>query len=377
MPPGNNQQQQDDFELRSWLADIAADGSLSQEEIGTLQNILGKEKVTGRLKDQVLMRRDYSRKTQELGDQRRSLEADVQAVLDERTNLANWKKDLDTKYNKALADLESARITEGQFRARIKSIADRFGADETSLLEGIAAPAANPQNNGGGDRGGGNGNGNPPVNYVTVEEFQRQVNRFDSSAPALMAEFADLSEEHMELFGKSLRTFEYTDASGNVLHGRSALLAKAMETNGQLGRQNKPQRSLRQIWEQTFEVPKKRQELERAAIETEVRGKLETEMRRQNTEAAMNGGNLRGMPQQREHSPIFARDMKTPAEKDAEAAAAARNGNTGNNGNNQPLPQDRNSAVGREQRWMKAAESFQDRRSRGVPLGQPETAKSA
>ncbi len=122
MPLPNSSQisQTDDFDLQTWLADITAEGSLSQEEVKSLGTILGNDKVKSKLRDQVLMRRDYSRKTQELADQRRQVEADVNEILRERQDLATWKSGIDSQLKKAYADLDSTRSSEAQFRARIR-----------------------------------------------------------------------------------------------------------------------------------------------------------------------------------------------------------------------------------------------------------------
>jgi hypothetical protein len=373
MPTGSNQQL-DDFDLQSWLADISADGSLSQDEVNNLKSILGKDKVTTRLKDQVLMRRDYSRKTQELADGRRALEADVNSVLQERQNLAEWKSGLDDKYNKIAADLEAARITEGQYRARISTLARQYNADEKALLEGISTPEGGNKGGDGGapaNKGGGNGD---QSQYLTREDVNKLAAQRDRQTLRLLAEFPDIAEEHQELFGKSLRTFEYTTPSGEQLRGRSAFIQKALDTNDQLTRQGRPAMDLRRIWETTFDVPKKREEMHTETLRTQIRGELEGEYRQKATEAALNGGNAPGRPgQQREHSPVFAKEMKTPAERDAEAAAGNGNGH----GDNGRLPPPAESAAGRESRWQKSASSFLDRRARGIPMGQPDVAKSA
>jgi hypothetical protein len=372
MPTGNNQQSQDELDLRQWIASIAADGTLTQDEIANLQNILGKEKVAGRVRDGVLMRADYTRKTQELADQRRNLESDVQSVLNERQSLAQWKQGIDEKFNKVVADLEAARITEGQFRARIKTLAATYGADEAALFEGITTPAAGVAPGAGGGTGApagaGNGNGDQPK-YITEADLQRLAAQRDRQMLALMADFPEIAEEHQELFGKSLRTFEYTDAAGNVLHGRAALLQKALDANAQATRQGRQQQTLRSVWESTFEVPKKRQELERATLTQQIRGELEGEYRQKATEAALEGGLTGGKQTQRDHSLLFSKEMKTPAEKDAARAAASGSTAQGDNGR---LPPPQDTAVGRETRWMKAAQGYTDRRAKGIPLGQPE-----
>jgi hypothetical protein len=361
---------QQTFELKQWIANIAADGALSTEEIANLNNILGKsDVVSGRVRDGVLMHDDYTRKTQDISRQRTQNEADVQAILGERQSLADWKRGLDEKYNNLAAELEASRMTEGQFRARIKTLAATYGAREEDLLAGITtpevkSPAGGPPN--------GNVNGTPSHDnldksqFVSLEEYNRASNRF----PYLIAESADIAEEHQELFGKSLRSFEHVLADGTKLTGRKALVAKAIEENAKLQRAGRPTKDLRQHWEETFDVGTKREEVKRTAWETDARKRWDEENRARNTEAAISGGQP---PQGRtaEHSILFSRNMRTPAEK--EAAAAQGNGNRGPDRDATMPPV---GAADREARWQRASHNYLGRRAAGVPMGQPDPADS-
>ena len=367
--PQPNSSQTDDFDLQTWLADITAEGSLTQEEVKSLGTILGNDKVKSKLKDQVLMRRDYSRKTQELADQRRQVEADVTAILDERQDLANWKAGLDTQLSKAYADLDSERSTAAQFRARIQTIAEQSGMDPAELMKGLpaataatGAAAATAATSTGG--GAGNGTGAQPVDmtkFVPIDDF----NRFARQSPLLYAEVEDIFTEHAELTGKPLK-MEYTDSGGKKHTGRKALLIKAAEHNARSG--NKPM-SVRDIWEQDFNIPQVRDQQLRESIRTEERGKLDAEFKTKLSEQMLNGGTPgRTTPlADRPKSVLFddKRDQRTPAER--ESAAAAGSGDNGARTNSDPPP---SSAAHREERWQRAASSYVNRRAQGVPMGQ-------
>lgn len=366
------QTNQDDFTLDQWLSDISADGSLSKEEIQSLSTILGKDKVSSKFKNQVLMQRDYSRKTQELASQRAQVEQDVNEILAERADLAKWKQGVDGQLQKAYSDLDSERTTTAQFRARMQTISDQTGIDVAELMKGLpAARAASSEaviaaNSGGGGGNGGNGGGSTfdPSKVVSREDFNRVV----QANPLLQAEMFDLATEHQELFGKPLK-LEYTDQRGNRFVGMRALVAKASEFN-----QRNPGKtmSLRETWETDFKVPEKRQELLRESIRSEERGKLDAEYKTKLSSEILNGTPGRAAPlADQPKSVLFdkKRDQRTPAERDA----AAANGDKGQQQQTEPPP---SSAANREERWQKAAHSYVDRRAAGIPLGQEAPAKS-
>lgn len=362
----------DDFTLDQWLSDISADGSLSKEEIQSLSTILGKDKVQAKLKNQVLMQRDYSRKTQELASQRAQVEQDVNEILAERADLAKWKQGVDGQLQKAYSDLDSERTTAAQFRARMQTISDQTGIDVAELMKGLpAARAASSEavidasKNGGANGGGNNGGGSvfDPSKVVSREDFNRVV----QANPLLQAEMFDLATEHQELFGKPLK-LEYTDQRGNRFVGMRALVAKASEFN-----QRNPGKtmSLRETWEADFKVPDKRQDLLRESIRSEERGKLDAEYKTKLSGEILNGTPGRTTPlADQPKSVLFdkKRDQRTPAERDA----AAANGDKGQQ-QTEPPP---SSAAQKEERWQKAAHSYVDRRAAGIPLGQEAPAKS-
>ncbi len=369
MPLPNTQT--DDFDLQAYLSDISADGSLSAEDIGTLGKILGTDKVKSKLRDQVLMRKDYTRKTQELADSRRQLDEDINNVLNERAELATWKNDVDAKLKKAYGDLNSERSTAAQFRARIQTIADQSGLDVNELLQGLpaaasatAAAAAPPAANG---NGGTMDSSFDSSKFVPVDDF----NKFARQSPMLYAEVEDIFQEHQDLTGKTLK-MEYTDSAGKKWTGRRALLVKASEHNSRPG--NRPM-SVRDLWETDFNIPAVRQQQLESSIEARVTEKLDAQYKTKLSEAALNGGTpgrslaLTDSPK----SVLFddKRDHRLPAEREA-AAASGHAGNGDNGRSTEPPP---TSASRNETRWMKYAQSYADRRAQGVPPGQEAPAR--
>ena len=363
--PNSSQAQTDDFDLQAYLADISADGSLSAEDVSSLGKILGNEKVKSKLRDQFLMRKDYTRKTQELADSRRQLDEDINNVLNERAELATWKNDVDAKLKKAYTDLNSERSSSAQFRARIQTIADQTGLDVNDLLQGLptaaaATAAAAAATNGGGTGAAANGSDGSTFDsskFVPVDDF----NRFARQSPLLYAEVEDIFAEHQELTGKPLK-MEYTDTSGKRHTGRKALLIKASEHNSRAG--NRPM-SIRDLWETDFNIPAVRQQQLESSIEARVTEKLDAQYKTKLSEAALNGGTPgRTTPlADRPKSVLFddKRDQRTPAEREAAPAT------NGDNGAHSTPPS--NSAAREQSRWQKAAQHYVERRSQGIELG--------
>lgn len=347
----------DDFDLQSWLSDISADNSLSQEEVTSLRTILGKDKVAPKLRDHFMMRRDYSRKTQEVADARRGVDADIQTILAERADLATWRQGIEAQLSKAMNDLETARITEAQYRARIQKIGEQTGLDPKELMGGLpeavaaAAAAATSPTNG--------TNGREPLDqskFTSSEEF----NRFARMSPLLTAELFDLNQEHAELFQKPLKT-EYTDSHGNKWTGTRALVVKTAEHN-QRNPQN--QRSVRQMWEDDFKVSDRRKDIERDAIRTEERTKLDAEYKTKLSENILSNGTPgTSLMQAPESRALFSKDRQRPSGTESSAATPPADKGA------EPPASGVEDAVKQATHWTKAARSFVDRRAQGVPLG--------
>src|SRR5215467_823697 len=350
-------QDANDFDLHAWLADISKDGSLNQETVKNLGTIL--EPVKSKLRDQFLMRGDYTRKTQELADRSRQVETDVNEILKERQDLANWKNGVDAKLSKAYADLDSDRTTAAQFRARIQTIADQNGLDPAELLQGLSA-ATTATKTAATETATNTGNGAGTVDaskFVSSDDFMNFARR----SPLLNAEVEDIFSEHLELTGKPLK-YEYKDSTGRVHTGRKALLIKAAEHNARSGNQSM---SVRDIWEQDYKIPEVRQQQLVDSIRAEERGKLDAEYKTKLSESMLAGGTPgRTTPlPDRPKSVLFdeKRDQRTPAERETAAASG------GDNGHNVPPP---TSAAHDNTRWMKYGQGFLDRRAHNVPLGQ-------
>ncbi len=349
-------------DLRGWLGNIKTAGSLSDDELKTLEGILGKDKVLGALNDQVLMREDYSRKTQEVAEQRKQVETEVNAILQERADLAQWRKGVEDKLTKAFADLNTERSTRAQFEARIKTIAEQNGLDEKDLMAGIVIPGVSPN-------GGGNPNPGAPANgtpqYLTVEDLDKllekrltdRMGQLGLLATGVPAELYDIQAEHLMVTGKPLPVVR--DAQGKPTEGGVALWREAAEKGI----------SLRALWEQKYNIPQLRHDKEREAIRAEERGKLEAEFRAAATENVLQNGAPR-TGTQGPRSILFDREMKTPAERDA-AAALSAGADAGDKGHNPPA----GTAASGETRWQKAAGSYLDRRAHGIALGKEDVAQ--
>jgi hypothetical protein len=319
-----------DLDLRAWLKDLAADGAISDEEMTNLEGVLGREKVLPRVQKAVMLNGDYTRKTQTLAEDRRTLEEQRKKLDDETAALVDWRKGVEGQLQKAYDDLSTARTTSAQYEARVKTIADRYGLDAAELL------GASPPGGENGDQTMAHAQPAPsgfdPKQYLRQEDFDKTMEGAKALMPALSAELFDLNNEHQELFGKPLR-----DAKG--------LVNRALKAGC----------SLRELWEEEHKVGERRVELEVTKRVASEREKLEADYRAKVSEAVAAGGSVRELNQPRSTVYEKNKDWKPPAEADVP-------------GKPQLAPE--RTAAQQNERWQNAALSFKDRRAQGIPLGQ-------
>jgi len=336
------------IDLQAWLKEIAADGSLSESEISTLLPILGKEKTLNRLSDQVLMRGDYTRKTQELADERRRLNSEISTQRDE---LETWRSGVQTQLDKAYGDLQTARTTQAQFEARVRTIAERNNLDPRELLAG-SDQARREVDATTREEGKAAGLSEADLDRLLDTRIQSYLGNSRVIAGAIDAEISDIADEHRELFGTRLK--------------RTELYQKAVALNMERQKSKQPLLSVRDIWEAENKVPEKRKELERSAMRAELQKEVETENRAKLSESLLDSGNHRASGLTDQHSPVFQRERKLHADGREHKADTSN----GSDKSQQDKTVETRTAAEGEGRWQKAAMSFRDRRAQGVPLGE-------
>lgn len=306
-------------------------GLPEDQEKNLLDVLSANEKAATQFVGQRLRHDDYTRKTQELAAQRKTLEEQTgQQVAQYAQQLAEAQD----KINKIMADLEQAKISEATANARLMRV------KETYLLSDEDIPALDVRNPAGTKTDGGQ------IDLdKKLEEFGRKILstlREDLSAlPRVAALQSDIMLQHQELTGKRLTRDEMNE-----------LLSVA----------EKERVPLETAWERRYDIPKLRMERE---IERRVKEELEraeAERRRKASEEALSG--VRRSPEEilgKPLSPVLGRTFGA----DAKPKDPADSG-----------PADK-SARPRLSGAERAAAKFLERRSQGIPLGAPDTSAAS
>jgi hypothetical protein len=236
------------FDTKAFIEDLKKNqGKLTDEQVKQIEAALGIEAVGKHLEGFGLRQAEFSRKMNELAEQKKQADAAVKAkedaVIEDVKKLSNWKAEVETLYGTAQDALEKERLRSFQLGERITRLATQYGEDPKTWLGGEPPPEPKKKE------------GEPPAldkRYLTQEEWEKHRNEPRSSLIAAV-ELQELAEEHRELFGKRLKPAE---------------LLKAAAEN---------KRTLREQWETQFEVPKKRSELEEKAIKERIEARVAEE----------------------------------------------------------------------------------------------------
>src|ERR1051325_9897233 len=134
----------DDFDLKQWLAEIKAEGGLPDDQVQQLETILGTDKAKTFLKRSVSNHKDWTRKTMEAAEIRKAAEADKAAIEQERQQLAQWRDGVQSQLDDAYKQYQDSNISAATLKARIQTIASKYGIPEQELLAGELPPDVQP-----------------------------------------------------------------------------------------------------------------------------------------------------------------------------------------------------------------------------------------
>ena len=228
-----------DFDYSKWLTDAAKAANLTPEQLKPLEDLFGAnegfKKYAG---DSFLRQSDYSRKQNELADKINSKEEEITRY---EAKLADWEKLTKAEYEKAVHSRDTAQRNYEKLQQQFREVTQKLkaGYDEYGVplpagvkldpdLPQLDSPAAAPPNP----------NLPPPQTPKWVQ--QEEYTKFANAAIATPFELQDVAAEHYSLYGKPL---------GNTRD----LLDKVAQSKGRL--------NLRSAWEETYEVPQRRQQL--------------------------------------------------------------------------------------------------------------------
>ena len=251
----------EDFDLKQWLNEIKAEGGLPDDQVQQLETILGTDKAKTVLKRSVSNHKDWTRKTMEAAEIRKAAEADKAAIEQERQQLAQWRDGVQSQLDDAYKQYQDSNISAATLRAKVQTIATRYGIDPKELLEGEGELPAGVQPT----------KGTPVAaidtsKFLTAEHLDKRFTDLKTMDALVQAELIDLTTEHQELFGKPLK-------------GARELVTEALKSN----------RSVRDLWQEKHGVQAKRDEIREAQIRKDEREKADTEWRGKMSEQTVEG----------------------------------------------------------------------------------------
>lgn len=232
------------------VAEQLKEWGLTPEEMAQVEPVLGKPERQEKVKGSHLRQSEFSKKMQGLDKQRADLEAAIaekeRIVAEDAAALGTWKQSADKTILENQKALEDAKTKAFRLEERMKTLATQYGVDPKELgLEGETTfPAKKPDTQ-------------PDLSefdkkYLARGDADRIVAEVKSS-PFIAAELEDIVDEHRSLFGKGIN--------------RRELVANAL----------KNKRTLREEWETTNEVNKRRDELKEKEIEERINAKVAEE----------------------------------------------------------------------------------------------------
>ena len=231
----------------SWLEGLKNTGAISEEEWKVLEGATAKQEFVDYVGETALSRSDYSRRQNEL---QAEFQAKTQELNDYQKELANWRGLTEKEVSTIRAEAEQLRAE----RQRLVGVAQSFGLTEDDLGTPVAPFTTNPNLQ---------VQKQPaqheidPTKYMSRDEFQNEAVTY----ALLPGEIADITAEHVELFGKAPNK-----------------MRQIVETA------IREKRTVRDVYEDEYKVADRRSELANAEREAEIKRRVEEELTRFRTE---------------------------------------------------------------------------------------------
>jgi hypothetical protein len=227
-------------ELADWIGELKKTGEIKDEEIATLETILGKEKVLPVLRKSVLATSEFSKQMDKL---KKEYDEKVAAEDTFHTDVATWKKGAQEKLNRAIQERQS-------LEASIRTLAEQNDADpekdwgiklsRTSESDSERTRRSTVTRRDTSNNGDGDDDNRGAFDSKVLDGLANDIRQ----SPRFTAALADIQAEHFELFGKPLK-------------GTTQIVDRAI----------KERKSIREIWEQENKVPDRRAELDKTQRE--------------------------------------------------------------------------------------------------------------
>lgn len=301
-----------------------------------LQELDADENRANAFVNQRLRQADYTRKTQELSNQRKDLDV---AVTQQVQEYAQKLQEADGKIARILKDFEGEQISRATAENRLRTLATKYEIPKEDLADLLKEPPADAPKN------GGTGVTLEQVSELmnkTLETYTKKLMPDLLSFPQISAIQQEIRDQHSELFGKRISKKEMDEL----------MTAAAKENSG----------GLMKVWEDRFEVPKVRGELHDKSVgETAVSKYKDEQTRKASEDAIRQVHNQSDSARPLSSSPVL-RDYRSRSEESGKPEPGS-NGKGKEPGSDNKPPEPRMSGAER------AAVKWTERRNRGIGLG--------
>ena len=281
------------MDINAWLEEATKRANIPAEDRKILEGVIAKNAgLATYLEESGLRQSDYDRKMNKLKEEHQARlqeVADKEAAADRfAAQNGDWFEKNNSKFTKANADLEAARVKEAQLVERMKRLGTQYGVPDEELNIPTSATLA------------------ASAAAVPTFDEKRFVNRDEAERELrgslfFQAELDDLIDEHKQLFGKGFKKAEFT--------------AKALKVAGTAGNTKK----LRDIWEEEFKVADKRKEIQDKDVEARIATAVQDRETKIRSELQ-----LPAPRPQEQHSPIVDKFSKGTVDKDHDPGRGIR-----------------------------------------------------
>jgi hypothetical protein len=228
------------FDLNTWLKELNADGSLTQEELTAMTASLGKPGVLKALtaKHEDGLRQDeFSRRMNGLTEKEK-------ATLALQGELVRWKQTAEAQLQQLTLTATQEREARQAIEAKFRQVAADYGLDPAQL--GIPAATAGTGNGAG---AGAQGTGTTGITTGAAEGPSRvqQLETAVTALPYMTAELLELQGEHQTLFGKPLP-----------------------DLRGLVDRSLRAGQSMRKVWSEENKVPERQAQLQEEGVQARI-----------------------------------------------------------------------------------------------------------
>ncbi len=269
-------------ELEQWFADLQTQGGLSPEDIAALQGVFAKSaKATEYAKGSVLRHSDYSRLVSEARTKQELAESELKKAQDLIDQNTAWSKEKDEAYQAAIARAQAAERDRLVLQQKLKD--DYKVTPETLTDLGLDKVEVKPDPL-----------KQPDVKYLTADDMEKALNLRGLDLLKMNAELFKLNKQHRALYGDDID--DPTEIINYALEKKTGTLKEA--------------------WEQKYNVAAKRTEIQEAQIKT----RIDTEVARK-LEDARSAELLKGTPGHVPDEGLFKILGNDGAKADSEVAA--------------------------------------------------------